>query len=225
MARSGVRVWDMSAQSSIRRWLVRDSRLIGAFAAAVSLLLGAACSSRPAASSYLEGGTVARDSIKAEALTRRASELLDKGRSDEAERLLREALAADLFHGPAHNNLGVVLLQKGELYEAAGEFEWARKLMPGHPDPRFNLALTLERAGRVDDSLAMYGSALEVHSEFVPAMQAIARLSLRRGRGGEHVDAFLETIALRGDSESWRAWAQEQLAMRSGTREQAAATR
>ena len=65
-----------------------------------------------------------------------------------AEATIREALAADLYHGPAHNNLGVLFLKQDKLYEAAGEFEWARKLLPGHPDPRLNLSLTLESAGR-----------------------------------------------------------------------------
>jgi hypothetical protein len=50
-----------------------------------------------------------------------------------------EALSADLFFGLAHNNLGVLYLKEDKLYEAANEFEWARKLMPGHPDPRMNL--------------------------------------------------------------------------------------
>lgn len=56
-----------------------------------------------------------------------------------AERLFRSALAADPYCGPAHNDLGVVYLKGGQLYEAAAEFDWARKLMPGHPDPRLNL--------------------------------------------------------------------------------------
>ena len=33
-----------------------------------------------------------------------------------------------------HGNLGVLYLNRGELYEAASEFEWARRLLPGHPD-------------------------------------------------------------------------------------------
>jgi Flp pilus assembly protein TadD len=101
---------------------------------------------------------------------------------EEAEAILREALAADLYHGPAHNNLGVVYLRQGRLYEAANEFEWARKLMPGNPDPRFNLALTLERAGRTGEALAMYGTALEVEEGHLPSMQALARWAAARDR-------------------------------------------
>jgi Flp pilus assembly protein TadD len=78
-----------------------------------------------------------RNSLKARELTEKAAEIVTSD-PEKAERLLREALTADVYHGPAHNNLGVVYLKQGELYEAAHEFEWARKLMPGHPDPRMN---------------------------------------------------------------------------------------
>ena len=50
--------------------------------------------------------------------------------------------------------IGVIYLDRGEHYEAASELEWARKLLPGHPDPRVNLALLYERAGRTPDALA-----------------------------------------------------------------------
>ena len=110
-------------------------------------------------SPYATPREVNRNSLRAQELTREAAELLDRN-PQKAERLLREALTADLYYGPGHNNLGVMYLKQGQLYEAANEFEWARKLMPGHPDPRMNLALTLERAGRIDEALATYETAL-----------------------------------------------------------------
>lgn len=54
------------------------------------------------------------------------------------------ALTADLNHSPAHNNLGVVDLGQQKLYKAASEAEWAKKLIPGHPDLRVNLGLLME---------------------------------------------------------------------------------
>jgi len=134
---------------------------------------------------------------------------VETGRSDpaEAERLLRRALAADLYHGPAHNNLGVLLLGRGELYEAASEFEWARKLMPGYPAPRVNLALTLERAGKTDEALDAYDAALAVYEGHLPAMQGKARLQIESRRADSETAALLDEIALRGDAE-WREWAQ-----------------
>lgn len=109
-------------------------------------------------------------------------------------------------------DLGVVLLGRGKLYEAANEFEWARKLMPGHPDPRMNLALTLERAGRIDDAMTAYASALEAYPEHLPTMEALARCQLRHGREDDRTPKLIEAIALRGGTEAWRAWARGRLA-------------
>src|SRR5215210_7405323 len=101
----------------------------------------AACSSSKVNSPYTTKSADARDPNKAQALTMRAADMIATD-PVKAEELLRLALAADLFYGPAHNDLGVLMLRKSLLFEAANEFEWARKLMPGHPDPRMNLALT-----------------------------------------------------------------------------------
>jgi Tfp pilus assembly protein PilF len=156
----------------------------------------------------MEGG---RDPAGSQRLAQEAIKIVatDPAR---AETLLREALNADLYNGPAHNNLGALYLSQGKLYEAAGEFEWARKLMPGHPDPRLNLALVLERAGRTDEALATYTTALEVYPEHIPTMQALTRLQLRAGRTDDRTARMLDEVALRGETPAWRDWAKFQRA-------------
>ncbi len=101
----------------------------------------------------------------------------------------------------------MLLLSRGELYAAAEEFEWAKRLMPGHPDPRVNLAMTLERAGRTDDALANYDSALAAFDNYLPALMGKARLQIRSGRADADTIDALSQIALRGD-EDWRMWAE-----------------
>ncbi|MEM7229247.1 MAG: tetratricopeptide repeat protein [Planctomycetota bacterium] len=129
----------------------------------------------------------------------------------QAEELLRQALEADMFHGPAHNNLGVLFLQQDRLYEAAHEFEWARKLMPGHPDPRMNLALTLERAGRIDEAIQTYKAGLEVYTEHIPTIQALCRAQIQHNRIDAATCDHLAMIALEGATAEWRRWAKEQM--------------
>ncbi len=101
---------------------------------------------------YSSAAESGRQPEKAERLNLQAAEAIEKD-PVKAERLLREALNCDLYNGPAHNSLGTLLLKQGKLYGAASELEWARKLLPGHPDPRMNLALTLELAGRADEAI------------------------------------------------------------------------
>ena len=152
-----------------------------------------------------------RDTVRATELSNQAAELLlsDPRR---AKQLLREALTADLFFGPAHNNLGVLYLKEGKLYEAAQEFEWARKLLPGHPDPRVNLALTLERAGQVDEALTAYSAAIELYPGYLPAIQGLACRLVQEDREDERLRAWLERIALESESAEWRDWARLRLA-------------
>jgi len=128
-----------------------------------------------------------------------------------AEDLLHSALKADPYDGPAHNDLGVLCLRQSRLYEAATEFELARKLMPGSPDPRLNLGLTFERAGLYDRAFTAYDAALEVWPTHIRSIQAIARLTLRTGRTSDRLPGMLEDIALRGETSNWRSWAKEQM--------------
>src|SRR5690606_9883487 len=162
----------------------------------VIFTLAGGCASTPRASGPYQPQTeAARDPLRAQTLTREAAGLMGRDPA-KAERLLREALAADLYHGPAHNNLGVIHLRRGDLYEAASEFEWARKLLPGHPDPRVNLALTLELAGKSDRAAEAFETALEVAPEHVPAIQGLARLRVRTGMRDGRTRELLEEIAL-----------------------------
>jgi tetratricopeptide (TPR) repeat protein len=128
-----------------------------------------------------------------------------------AEDLLRAALKADPYDGPAHNDLGVLFLRQSRLYEAATEFEAARKLMPGSPDPRLNLGLTFERAGLYERAFTAYDAALEAWPAHIRTIEAIARLTLRTGRTSDRLPGMLEDIALRGETSNWRSWAKEQM--------------
>jgi hypothetical protein len=83
--------------------------------------------------------------------------------------------------------------------------------MPGHPDPRMNLALTLERAGRIDEALATYNSALEVYPGHIPTMEALTRLQIKHKRTDDRTSEMLKEIALAGDTPEWREWAQRQM--------------
>lgn len=185
--------------------------LVWAIAAMAMPLLGAGCATTKPPGPYSPMTEAGRDPAASQRLTQEAAALIASD-PPRAESLLRDALNADLYNGPAHNNLGALYLSQGKLYEAAGEFEWARKLMPGHPDPRLNLALTLEKAGRTDEALATYATALEVYPEHVPTLQALTRLQLRTGRADDRTAKMLDEVAMRGETPAWRDWAKFQRA-------------
>lgn len=171
------------------------------------LPLGCAASGQPRSDANRDAQ---RNPQLAAELTHQASQLIESDPT-QAMQLLRQAIEADLFHGPAHNDLGVLLLNQGDLYAAAEEFDWARRLMPGHPDPRLNLGIALERGGKTQDALDAYASANEVYPNYLPAMQAMTRLQLRSGNVDESTHPMLQAIAFRAQ-EPWKSWAIKRLA-------------
>lgn len=62
-------------------------------------------------------------------------------------------------------------------------------------------------AGRVDAAIESYEAALAVVPEYLPAVQGIACLTLKRGRADERLGGWLDEIALRCDQPGWREWA------------------
>ena len=174
------------------------------------LLAGAGCSQHATSGPYSPQQEAQRDALGAQRLTGEAADLMQRNPA-RAEALLREALTLDLYHGPAHNNLGVLYLSQGKLYEAASEFQWASRLLPGHPDPRINLALVMESAGRTEDALKGYASALEVYPDHIAAIQGLVRLQIKRNRTDGSTKTRLADVALRGTSEQWRTWARDRL--------------
>ncbi len=71
---------------------------------------------------------------------------LSLGRLGQAERLLRRAIDDDETFAPAWNNLGVVLMEKGEVAEASRVFRTAFALDSGRSDSiRENLRLSLAK--------------------------------------------------------------------------------
>jgi len=172
----------------------------------VVLALLTGCRTQSTVSPYQVPSEAERATSVAEKLNREAADVIDSNPA-KAESLLRDALTKDLYYGPAHNNLGVVFLHQQKLYEAAHEFEWARKLLPGNPDPRVNLALTLERAGRLDEAFKTYETALEVAPEDLAAIEGLASLALRTRREEPRLHGWLEQLALASSDPAWSSWA------------------
>jgi len=181
----------------------------------VVLALLAGCRTQGSVSPYQVPSEADRATSVAEKLNREAADLIEKDPT-KAESLLRDALTKDLYYGPAHNNLGVVFLHQQKFYEAAHEFEWARKLLPGNPDPRVNLALTLERAGRLDEAFKTYETALEIAPEDLSAIEGLASLAVRTSRDEPRLRGWLEAIALGTTDSSWASWSRARLTAANG---------
>lgn len=93
----------------------------------------------------------------------------------------RRALAGCPRFADAHNNLGRLFHQRGELPAAEHHYRQALAAEPA-PLPWFNLGVVLEDQGRSDESIAAYREALVLDDSLGEAHLNLARLLDRRGR-------------------------------------------
>ena len=103
------------------------------------------------------------------------------GRLDEAIEDCKTAIALDPHFGNPYNDIGVYLMQKGQLDEAMPWLEKAkaaRRYEPRH-FPYANLGSIYERKGRWLDAIREYEEALRIEPRHDSARLGVARLRAR----------------------------------------------
>jgi Tfp pilus assembly protein PilF len=148
-----------------------------------------------------------RNTFVAQTLNAEGLRYIEKAELHHAERKFREALDQDLYYPPAHNNLGLVLLQMKRYYEAACEFEFAAKLAPRAVEPRGNLGVLYEQVGMLDKGMAEYEAVLQVDPNHLETMQHLARAYVKAGREDGTLRGLLERLILVSEDEHWNHWA------------------
>jgi SAM-dependent methyltransferase/Tfp pilus assembly protein PilF len=108
-----------------------------------------------------------------------------EGRLEEAERLYGDALTAAPNHGPATNNLGILLATGGRPAEAVTMFQRATAIDPASADAWANLAQACESSGRTDEALAAWRRAAALLPRAMEPALAAGLLCLRLGRMDE----------------------------------------
>ena len=175
------------------------------------------CNSAPDQASAEEPGyrtiptQIGRDTQLARQLTAEAAEALHANDPSRAEQLLRDALTADVMHGPAHNNLGQLYYQQQRYYEAAWEFQYAIRLMPHQPIPRNNLGMVFEATGQLDQAAEQYELAVAEEPDNPELLGNLARARVRRGDTGPEMRELLQQVVLRDTRPEWREWARQQI--------------
>lgn len=80
---------------------------------------------------------------------------------DGAQRHFSEAVRADPKKYDAHNNLGGILLYKGQIDKAIAHFRMAIKLKPDYPDAQCNLGLALLQRGDYRRAIVHFNECLK----------------------------------------------------------------
>jgi tetratricopeptide (TPR) repeat protein len=94
----------------------------------------------------------------------------------DAETLWHATLARNPDSWLAHNNLGTLLRQKGQVDEAIYHYQQALKIMPDTESVRFNLARAFVQEGKSGEAIAQYHQALQLDPNDMEALNNLAWL-------------------------------------------------
>jgi len=104
-----------------------------------------------------------------------------------AERRYRQVLEAEENNPVAHNNLGFLLAQNGQLKEAMEEYSRAIELSPGYSTPYTNLGQAYLALNQLTEAGANLDRAVQLNPDDFHANEGMSRLCLLAGdlAGGE----------------------------------------
>ena len=118
-----------------------------------------------------------------------------KAELDQAEALLRRALALSPESPQASGNLAAVLQACGRHAEAVAQFEHALARQPDMLDARFGLAAALQSCGRPEDAVACYAAITARQADHAEAYYGWASALLRLGRTEEAAAKYRAALA------------------------------
>lgn len=130
----------------------------------------------------------------------------ERDRPEEAIAKYRAALTTYREFPAAWNNLGVVLMDEGRFLEAGECFAAASELAPLDPRPTYNLGLTWDRAGYMEEALRYYNRALERDARYLPALRGSIRTERLMGAGDNQTLERLKAALLLEQDPRWREW-------------------
>jgi tetratricopeptide (TPR) repeat protein len=107
-----------------------------------------------------------------------------------SETLFRQALRVDPLNWVAHNNLGVLLVERGDTAEGITYLRAALDIFPGNEEARYTLAVALEGQGAIQPAIAEYQRLLEGSPGHPLAHNNLGSLLARTGRLDEAVAHF-----------------------------------
>jgi Tfp pilus assembly protein PilF len=121
---------------------------------------------------------------------------LGRSRFEEAELLLRNALAVEKANPTLYLHLGIVLIEQGRIKEASAALDKALSLHPESPEVFNLMGRAAFMRGAPNAALTHYRHAVELKPDFSDAYNGMGNALHALGRFREAVDAYSSAIAL-----------------------------
>lgn len=133
-----------------------------------------------------------------------ALEFSAKGKTEEALAEYRSALELDDQLYAAWNNMGQLLMDKGNYADAVAAFQIAAGIEPTDPRPLYNTGLAYQRVGWASDAYTSYERALTRDPNYLPAMRGLARSAEMMGSSSTRLLQVIKEAQLQERDEQWR---------------------
>jgi tetratricopeptide (TPR) repeat protein len=122
-----------------------------------------------------------------------------------SETLWTRTLAVTADNDVAHNNLGYLCVDRGELDKAMSHFAAASKIRSGKLDPHYNLGTAfvemnlgdaLARKGQPDEAMAHFEQAIKLQPDYAEAYYNRGNVLFAKGRVDEAIADFEKTLQI-----------------------------
>ena len=118
----------------------------------------------------------------------------------DSETLFAHTLAVTSNNDVALNNLGIILLEKGQVDDAISKLQAAIDLRPENAPAHDNLAKALLKKGRVAEAMVHYRKLLEIEPENVEARNTLGTALIQHGHVKEAIDQWQDVLAIEPDN-------------------------
>jgi tetratricopeptide (TPR) repeat protein len=117
----------------------------------------------------------------------------------DSETLYQTTIARNPDCSMAHNNLGVVLLNKGQWDEAIAHFERSLDIQPNEADAYYNLGLAYSRKGLTAEALVNFQKALDIQPDYAEAHDSLGKALVQQGQLDQAIVHFQKARESRPD--------------------------
>ncbi len=184
-----------------------------------TILLSAACHSTRPPETYtqvrIDESNAARTALEH---VREAERLEKLKKNDKAIDEYLQAVGTYRELPAAWNNLGRLMMERGEHNAAAEAFRTAADLSPADPLPVYNLGALWEKLGWPDDALRFYGEALARDQNHLLSLRRSILLDVNLGRASDQTEARLRRALLLETDTQWRTLLQRaQIRLKDGS--------
>ena len=115
------------------------------------------------------------------------------------ETLWRTTLSRNPNCWMAHNNLGIVLFEKGQLDDAIAHYRTTLQMQPNFWDADYNLGTALLGKGQVDEAIFHCDKAVSMQPNDPDAQVALANALLQKRRIDDAIAHYQKAVAIRPD--------------------------